>query len=93
MSAKCDPLRERCEILAEYLIKNHETVRGAAGQFGISKSTVHKDVTQKLPHTNPGLYEEVKELLECNKAERHIRGGEATKLKYRLMKDTQTKNI
>jgi len=74
---------ERCEILADYLIQNKETVRGAAGKFGISKSTVHKDVTQKLKNTNPSLYEEVKEVLELNKAERHIRGGEATKLMYR----------
>jgi len=77
---------ERCEILADYLIRYKDTVRGAAGKFGISKSTVHKDVTQKLRSTNSFLYEEVKELLDLNKAERHIRGGEATKRKYEEIK-------
>jgi len=78
---------ERCEILADYLIKNRETVRGAAVRFGISKSTVHKDVTEKLQRVNPSLYEEVKELLDLNKSERHLRGGEATRLKYRMMRN------
>ena len=77
---------ERCEILADYLIKNRETVRGAAVRFGVSKSTVHKDVTEKLKRINPALYEEVKELLDLNKSERHLRGGEATRQKYRLKK-------
>ena len=77
---------ERCEILADYLIKNRETVRGAALRFGVSKSTVYKDVTEKLKRVNPSLYEEVKELLDLNKSERHLRGGEATRQKYRLKK-------
>ena len=58
------------------------TVRAAAKQFGISKSTVHKDVTQRLSEINPELYSKVKEILEVNKQERHIRGGMATKIKY-----------
>ena len=69
-------------MLANYLIENNATVRAAAIRFGISKSTVHKDVTQTLPHINKALYYEVKHLLDKNKRERHIRGGEATKNKY-----------
>ena len=74
--------RVRCEILAEYMIENKATVRAAAQRFGISKSTVHKDVTLKLGYENPALYREVQDLLEKNKAERHLRGGEATRKKY-----------
>lgn len=74
--------KERCEELAEYLIENRSTIRETAARFGISKSTVHKDVTQKLQKSNPLLYEYVKEILEVNKAERHLRGGEATRIKY-----------
>ncbi len=59
-----------------------ETVREAARQFGVSKSTVHKDLTERLPHINPQLAEEVKHVLEYNKSERHIRGGEATRRKF-----------
>lgn len=77
--------KERCVVLAEYLVENKATVRAAAGKFGISKSTVHKDVTQTLRHVNPTLYEEVKGILEINKQERHLRGGEATKKKYHKM--------
>jgi len=74
--------RERCEELAEYLIEKQTTVREAAVKFGISKSTVHKDVTEHLKRINPGLFAETRELLEKNKSERHLRGGEATKQKY-----------
>ena len=74
--------RERCEILADYLIENQTTVRDAAVKFDISKSTVHKDVTERLFHRNRKLYKAVRVLLEKNKAERHLRGGEATKKKY-----------
>lgn len=77
-----EELSERCVILAEYIISNGETVRNTAGKFGISKSTVHKDVTEKLSRKNPALANEVKAVLEKNKAERHIRGGEATRIKY-----------
>ncbi len=73
---------ERAAQLALYMIENKQTVRGAAKAFGISKSTVHKDVTDRLRKVNKALYLQVKELLEHNKAERHIRGGQATKEKY-----------
>ncbi len=73
---------ERAVILAEYIIENNATVRAAAKKFGISKSTVHKDLTEKLPITSPQLYPEVKKIMEKNKQERHIRGGLATKHKY-----------
>ena len=74
--------RERCEAVAEYVIETEDTVRGAAMHFGISKSTVHKDLTEKLKYTNPALYLSAKEILIKNKSERHIRGGEATRKKY-----------
>lgn len=74
--------RERCVVLGEYLVEKQATVRSAAQVFGISKSTVHKDVTQILKSVNQSLYREVQELLYKNKQERHIRGGEATRLKY-----------
>ena len=74
--------RERCEELAEYVIHTHATVRTAATHFGVSKSTVHKDLTYRLKYINPGLFRLVKEILEINKSERHLRGGEATKRKY-----------
>lgn len=74
--------RERCIVLGEYLIEKQATVRSAAQVFGISKSTVHKDVTQALKNVNQSLYREVQELLNKNKQERHLRGGEATRLKY-----------
>ncbi len=74
--------KERCVLLANYLIENHATVRAAAARFGISKSTVHKDVTQVLPRVNRALYIHVKEVLDKNKQERHLRGGMATRQKY-----------
>ncbi len=74
--------RERCVILGEYLLEKQATVRSAAAEFGISKSTVHKDVTQTLKSVNKALYLEVQTLLLKNKQERHLRGGEATRLKY-----------
>ena len=74
--------RERCVILGEYLVEKQATVRSDAQVFGISKSTVHKDVTEVLKGVNHALYREVQELLYKNKQERHIRGGEATKQKY-----------
>lgn len=74
--------RERCVILGEYMVENQTTVRSAAQAFGISKSTVHKDVTQTLKNVNKALYTEVQKLLYKNKQERHLRGGEATRLKY-----------
>lgn len=78
--------KERCVILASYMIENESTVRAVAKRFGISKSTVHKDVTQNLKYTNTELYKKVQELLEKNKQERHLRGGEATKQKFLKIK-------
>lgn len=74
--------KERCVIMASYMLENESTVRAVAKRFGISKSTVHKDVTQNLKIVNPELYKKVQELLEKNKQERHLRGGEATKQKF-----------
>ena len=76
-------IEQRACDLAVYIIENRSTVRGAAKQFGISKSTVHKDLSERLPHCNRALYEEVSTILAQNKAERHIRGGMATRRKYR----------
>ena len=76
-------MEERCEALAEYIIENKATVRAAAKKFGISKSTVHKDLSDRLPQFNRTLYLRVKEILEENKAQRHIRGGIATRKKYK----------
>ncbi len=73
---------ERPVILGEYIITHKATVRQTARQFGISKSTVHKDVSERLKHVKPSLYKEVKVILDINKQERHIRGGQATKQKY-----------
>ena len=73
---------ERCIILANYLVENKTTVRKVASHFGISKSTVHKDITGNLKRINAKLYLQAKEILDINKKERHIRGGEATKQKY-----------
>ena len=74
--------QERCELLGEYVIEHNCTVRACALQFGISKSTVHKDLSSKLKTVNKNLYSSVKEVLEQNKSERHLRGGEATRIKY-----------
>lgn len=76
-------VEERAVELGEYILQNNATVRVAAKKFGVSKSTVHKDVSERLKYVNPQLYREVKSVLEVNKAQRHIRGGMATKLKYK----------
>lgn len=76
-------IEERACDLALYIIEHQATVRSAANQFGISKSTVHKDLSQRLPAFNRALYLQVKEVLDLNKAERHIRGGIATRRKYK----------
>lgn len=76
-------MEERAERLAQYIIENQTTVRAAARKFGISKSTVHKDISERLPQFNRGLYLQVKQVLDVNKAQRHIRGGIATRKKYR----------
>ena len=75
-------LSSRCEVLAAYLIENNATVRSTASYYGISKSTVHKDLTEKLKRKNPALYRQVAKVLHTNMAERHLRGGEATRKKY-----------
>ena len=75
-------VEERAVELGEYIIESKATVRKAAKMFGVSKSTVHKDVAERLKYVNPQLYKEVKAVLEVNKAQRHIRGGLATKKKY-----------
>lgn len=75
-------VEQRAIELAEYIIENKTTVRAAAQKFGVSKSTVHMDVANRLKKLNPSLYMNVREVLDINKAERHIRGGLATKEKY-----------
>lgn len=77
-----DTIEERACKLAVYIIETGATVRSAAKKFGISKSTVHKDLSQRLPHCNKPLYAQVRQVLDVNKAQRHIRGGMATKEKY-----------
>ncbi|WP_041423938.1 sporulation transcriptional regulator SpoIIID [Thermosediminibacter oceani] len=77
-----DYMRERILEIAAYIIETKATVRQAAKIFGVSKSTVHKDMTERLPEINPEKAKLVKEVLEFNKAERHIRGGRATRRKY-----------
>ena len=84
-------IEERVVKLAQYIIDSKDTVRGAAKKFGVSKSTVHKDVSDRLKKTNPNLAKEVREILDKNKAERHLRGGRATKLKYLKEKNKKKK--
>lgn len=76
-------LEQRACDLAAYILENKATVRAAAARFGVSKSTVHKDLTERLRRVNPGLYAQVRQLLDLNKAERHLRGGLATRRKYK----------
>jgi putative DeoR family transcriptional regulator (stage III sporulation protein D) len=77
-----DTIEERASKLAVYIIETGATVRTAAQHFGISKSTVHKDLSQRLPQCNKRLYQQVRQVLDINKAQRHIRGGLATQRKY-----------
>ena len=77
---------ERAVMLGQYILENNATVRAAAKKFGISKSTVHKDVSERLQKIQPHLYHSVQKVLDKNKQERHIRGGMATKMKYEQMK-------
>ena len=86
---KCD-IDERVLTIAEFILERRETVRGAAAHFGCSKSTVHKYMTMRLERLNPQLYEGVRQVLDQNKAERHIRGGMATKEKYMTEKRAET---
>jgi putative DeoR family transcriptional regulator (stage III sporulation protein D) len=75
-------IEERAILLAQYIIEHNSTVRNTAKYFGISKSTVHKDVAERLKNIDKNLYKDVRPILDKNKAERHLRGGMATKLKY-----------
>ncbi|MBU5594354.1 sporulation transcriptional regulator SpoIIID [Amphibacillus sp. MSJ-3] len=77
-----DYIKERTIQIGQYIIDTRKTVRTIAKEFGVSKSTVHKDLTDRLPELNPALAKEVKEILEYHKSIRHLRGGEATKRKY-----------
>ena len=86
-----DYIEERAEEIGQYIVESGATVRQTAKKFGVSKSTVHKDVTQRLKQISPKLYEQVKKVLEKNKQERHIRGGLATKEKYEHIR--QEKNL
>ncbi len=81
--------RDRCQRLAEFIINEGATVRAAAKEFGVSKSTVHKDITVNLEKRNAALACEVKKVLEKNKDERHLRGGEATRIKYMQRKQAK----
>lgn len=85
-----DYIEKRAIMLAYYIIENNTTVRAAAKNFGFSKSSVHKDVTTRLSDIDPLLASEVKSVLDVNKAERHIRGGLATKKMYEMKKSTHT---
>lgn len=78
-----EPLEKRACDLAVYMIETGATVRAAARHFGVSKSTVHKDLSFRLPRINPLLYQQVRKILDLNKQERHIRGGMATRRKYK----------
>ncbi len=79
-------LEYRAVRLGEYIVENKATVRSAAKKFGVSKSTVHKDVSERLKDINVSLYKQVRNILKINKAQRHIRGGYATKNKYAMKK-------
>lgn len=81
------PAGERCVEFAVYMIEKKSTVRETSKRFGVSKSTVHKDVTVRLKEVNPTLYGQVRALLDLNKQERHIRGGLATRKKYAALKN------
>lgn len=82
---------DRCVMLARYVLEYHDTVRGAAQKFGISKSTVHKDLTKTLKQKHPSLYWQVRQVLLENKSVRHIRGGMATRKKYQILKEVAQK--
>jgi putative DeoR family transcriptional regulator (stage III sporulation protein D) len=80
-----DYIEERVIEVANYIIDSKATIRKTAKVFGVSKSTIHKDMTERLPKINPQIADEAKNILDYNKAERHIRGGKATKLKYKAI--------
>ncbi|EQB89282.1 Stage III sporulation protein D [bioreactor metagenome] len=80
-----DYIEDRVLEVARYIIESQATIRKTASVFGVSKSTIHKDMTERLPKINPQVAEEAKTILNLNKAERHIRGGKATKMKYKTI--------
>ncbi|AWZ49297.1 sporulation transcriptional regulator SpoIIID [Hathewaya limosa] len=80
-----DYIEQRVLEVAQYIIESKSTIRKTATVFGVSKSTIHKDMTERLPKINPQIASQAKNVLELNKAERHIRGGKATQLKYKTM--------
>ena len=80
-----ETIEDRARLLGRYIVENKTTVRGAAGRFGLSKSSVHKDVTARLYYIDRSLWTQVRAVLEENKRERHLRGDEATREKYRRM--------
>ncbi len=82
-----DPVEARACTLGSYIVEENATVRQAAQKFAISKSTVHKDVTDRLRRINPALWQQVRAVLELNKSERHLRGGMATKEKYQHIRE------
>lgn len=84
-----DYIKERTIKIGKYIVETRNTVRMIAKEFGVSKSTVHKDLTERLPEINPELASKVKEILEYHKSVRHLRGGEATKIKYRRPKESK----
>ncbi|WP_434305319.1 sporulation transcriptional regulator SpoIIID [Clostridium botulinum] len=79
-----DYIRERALDVSNYVLNTKSTVRRTAKVFGVAKSTIHKDITERLPKINPEVAKKVKEILDYNKSERHIRGGQATKTKYKI---------
>jgi putative DeoR family transcriptional regulator, stage III sporulation protein D len=83
-----DYIKDRTIKIGKYIVETKKTVRVIAKEFGVSKSTVHKDLTERLPEINPELANEVKEILDYHKSIRHLRGGEATKLKYKKEEET-----
>lgn len=84
-----DNVEERAVQLGEYIAKNNATVRLTAKKYNVSKSTVHKDVSERLKTINMSLYKQVRQVLDTNKQERHIRGGKATKEKYRKIAQSE----
>ncbi len=85
-----EDIENRCISLAKYIVRTGATVRQAAGEFGMSKSSVHKDVHDRLRAIHPGLYAEVREILDYHHAVRHLRGGAATRLRWKLIRQQKT---
>jgi len=88
-----DYIKERTIRIGNYLVETRKTVRVIAKEFGVSKSTVHKDLTERLPEINPDLAKQVKDILEYHKSIRHLRGGEATRKKYRSSTDVPVQKL